>query len=111
MARCDTTKDFVCTAYIALTAGPRYYLALETLYSSTNYRISALNSAGAIIQFQDIEPVIDSTGYTNNVYRRVQAHVRSGSVPLVISSALDASEGLCKDFRVSPNATDYVDNC
>lgn len=95
----------------AVASGNRY-IVLQAMYRSTNYEITAYNGASTTpVLFDGVQPTIDSTGYTNGVYRRVKVGVRLGSESLATNAALDAGLGVCKDFRVGGVADSWLNNC
>jgi len=79
------------------------YLRLTPLYVSSHVRVT-LNGT----QFKGVQPIVDSTGRANDVFRRVQSRVDlydTSSFPYP-DGAVDVAGSLCKDFGVTD--TDYL---
>lgn len=75
------------------------YLRLTSLYTASHVRVSLGDGA----QFKEVQPIVDSTGRANNVFRRVQSRVNlydTSSFPYP-DGALDVSGDLCKDFGIT----------
>jgi len=110
------TGGYACTARLKLpnpiNGGDRSaYLRLAALYNKTNYRISLLNDSVPVL-FNAVQPEVDSTGRTNDLFRRVQTRVEMADVNFPYpESAIELNDNLCKDFRVTDDTSDYVDSC
>lgn len=76
------------------------YLRLSSFYVGAHFRVSL---SGA--QFKGVQPIVDSTGRANDVFRRVQSRIDlyDTSFPYP-DAAVDASEDFCKDFGVTDRA-------
>jgi Tfp pilus assembly protein PilX len=114
---CSTTLNsggYACSATITLPSpiggGARIaYLNLTSLYRSSSYQVTLL-SGGSTVDFDGVQPEVDSTGRSNDLFRRVQSRVEavSGIYP---QAAVQVSGNLCKSFSVTDNAADYTDTC
>jgi len=109
-----TTNAYACTADLdpALTGvsatNRSAYLRLTALYNtSTDFSVT-LKKAGTTVYFSGVQPIVDSTGRANDLYRRVSDRVEVGSVPYP-DGALDVGHNLCKAFTVGSSASDYSD--
>lgn len=103
-----SSETYVCQAPIAHSAAPtatKRYLVLQAMYRGTNVRVSAVNSAGDPVAMNSSQLIIDSTGATDQVYRRVQVRVGTGN-PSVTGTALDVGNSVCKDFYVGESIFD-----
>lgn len=100
---------YACSAtmILPLTGARIAYLRLTSLYKKANYRITLLN--GAIpVQFNAVQPEIDSTGRANNVFRRVKSRVELTDVNFPYpEAAVDVTSNFCKDFPVTDDPDDY----
>lgn len=79
------------------------YLRLTSLYAASHIRVSLGDGA----QFNEVQPIVDSTGRASDVFRRVQSRVNlydTSSFPYP-DAAVDTSNNLCKDFSITD--TDY----
>lgn len=125
-----TDKQYACKAIIALPAAVGQadpdrlkrtaYLRLDALYNdNTSFRIRLLNGPSMVgspsanmVQFSSVQPVVDSTGRANDLFRRIQSRVEIASSTFPFpQSSIDLSGGFCKAFRVTDNPNDYSDPC
>jgi Tfp pilus assembly protein PilX len=86
------------------------YLQLQAIYNGADYMVELLNGSGTIIDFDNVQPIVDSTGRANTQFRRVQARVSisKGGVPTQYpDAALSLQKDICKDFFVTNDAADY----
>lgn len=90
------------------------FLRLTSLYNKSNFRVS-LKFGTNLVQFNNVQPQIDSTGRANDLFRRVQTRVEFGdpSFPYP-NAAVQTTGSFCKNFRVTDKENDYfndVTNC
>lgn len=90
------------------------YLKLSQFYNAANteFRVIMRDAAGDKLRFKDVQPVVDSTGRANDLFRRIRSRIDVGvsSVPNP-ESAVDVSKSLCKIFAVTDStveATKYM---
>ena len=104
---------YACSATILLpdpvggTSASRVaYLNLSASYRATNYQIQLL-SGSTVVQFDAVQPIVDSTGRANDMFRRVESRIEtvSGTYP---SSAVSLSGNLCKKFSVTDTVAGYT---
>jgi Tfp pilus assembly protein PilX len=101
---CKTTIDVGET----ITSGERAYLRLSALYASTRYQLVLKDSSGNVVDFYGIQSVVDSTGRTNDVFRRVEARVQLNSTDYPYpEQALYLYGDLCKDMFVTNKGRHY----
>jgi len=85
------------------------YLKIGQFYSAANtqFRVSMLDASSTPLHFKDVQPVVDSTGRANDLFRRVQSRIDIGTsnVPNP-ESAVDVSKSLCKIFAVTDSKVD-----
>jgi hypothetical protein len=105
-----SSGGYACSATIVLTGpiggGTRTaYLNLAALYRRASYQVTLL-SGGGIVQFDAVQPEIDSTGRANDLFRRVESRVETvgGTYP---SAAVGITGNLCKTFSVTDKVSDY----
>jgi hypothetical protein len=103
---------YACTVNITMptpiNGGDRTaFLQLSALYNNSNYRITLLNG-GVPVKFNAVQPEVDSTGRTNDLFRRVQARVVlfDANFPFP-EAAVNVTGSVCKDFIVTDNVADY----
>jgi hypothetical protein len=110
--RCATSLSsggYACRAVLQLPTpiggGERTaYLRLTPMYNASHFRVT-LTKSGAPVQFNGVQPVVDSTGRANDLFRRVQSRVDliDTSFPYP-DAAVDVTGNLCKDFGVTDSA-------
>ena len=89
------------------------FLRLSSLYNKANYRVTMFNidSANGVddsINFNAVQPEIDSTGRANDLFRRVKVRVELSDVNFPYpDGAIDISGNFCKDFMVTDDVADY----
>lgn len=105
------SADLILPAPINGGAGRTAFLRLAGLYkNTTNYRLTLLNG-GVPVQFDGVQPTIDSTGRANDLFRRVQSRVEMTTSFPYPNAAVDTDGNLCKNFLVTDSITDYVNTC
>lgn len=110
-----TTTTYACKARISLPSvvdsnNSAVYLNLTALYNKTDYQVVLLNSADATktVYFRAVQPEIDSTGRANDLFKRVKTRIELSDVNFPYpESAIDVTNGFCKDFSITDNINDY----
>lgn len=83
------------------------FLRLTPLYNEARFQVvlsqgTPLSGGSNIVKFKDVQPIIDSTGRANDLFRRVQSRVNlydtSFSYP---DATIEVTNNLCKDFAVT----------
>ena len=87
------------------------YLRLTSLYNTSHFRVRISNGVIAdendIVKFKDVQPIIDSTGRTNDLFRRVKTRVNLYDTTFPYPDAtIDVTNNFCKDFGVTD--TSYI---
>lgn len=105
---------YACTVRLTLPtsvpAGSRTaFLRVGTIYNTADFRVS-LYSGTAPVQFDNVQPLIDSTGRASDIFRRVQTRVEFTDFPYP-DAAVDVTGNLCKNFIVTDVTTDYRNTC
>ena len=87
------------------------FLRLTSLYNKTNFRVSLLNG-NSTVQFNGVQPEIDSTGRANDLFRRVQSRVESSdpNFPYPVA-AVQTTGSFCKNFLITNSTVDYANKC
>ncbi len=123
--RCEPDFDdviYACSTTIALPTMPpgtqrEAYLQLAAIYNKapTNYKVELCRSLACppenIINFDNVQPIVDSTGRASDLFRRVRARVSvtpSGTQQQFPEAALLVDGNVCKDFQITNNAGEYV---
>lgn len=99
-ASCDTR---MCKVRIVGLPANSYFARISTLYRPTTLSITA-NSGASPVGLQGVQAVIDSTGRSQDVLRRIQVRVplSSSDANLHNDYALETTNGICKLFFAYP---------
>lgn len=100
---CQTTVNFNGIS----SANRTMYLRVTPIYRKTTFQLKL----GSGDQFAGVEPMVDSTGKSGDLYRRVQSRVRVQSSVLYPEFAVDVSNSFCKNFSVGSDPMDFVNYC
>ncbi|HJP81159.1 MAG TPA: hypothetical protein VJ841_02065 [Candidatus Saccharimonadales bacterium] len=117
LVRCDTNLSanaYACTATIKLPASidgqtganRNAYLHLGALYNDSHFQIK-LRQGSTPVRFDSVQPIVDSTGRANDVFRRVQARVQLSSDYAYPDAAIDLQGDLCKNFTITNDNSGY----
>jgi hypothetical protein len=97
---------YACTTLITLPepigGGDRTaFLRLTPLYNDAHFRVTLLRS-GTVVNFNGVQPKVDSTGRANDLFRRVVSRVDliDTSFPYP-EAAVEVTGNFCKDFSVT----------
>jgi len=114
--RCNASfvdGEYACTAVLRLpnpinggSSDRNAYLRLTALYNNAHYRVRLMNG-NQYVQFNRVQPIVDSTGRANDVFRRVQARVELKGDFTHPEAALDMQGNLCKNFTVTDTDAGY----
>ncbi len=78
------------------------YLRLTPFYKAAHFEVRLFNSADLNeVNFEGVQPLIDSTGRANDLFRRVQSRVEMTDTTFPYpDAAVDVTTEFCKDFTV-----------
>jgi Tfp pilus assembly protein PilX len=82
------------------------FLRLSALYNAASYKVELKNGASDV-QFDRVQPIVDSTGRTNDVFRRVQSRVELTSDFVYPHAEIDIEGDLCKNFTITNEDSGY----
>lgn len=100
-----------------LRIAPRYRGAQVrvTLYNagSSTAPLSTVVRNANLVNFDGVQPRIDSTGRANDLFRRTEVRVEADTNVVYPLSAVDISGSFCKTFSVTDRVADYEldDSC
>lgn len=98
-----------CTATITLPTLPNRqdaFLRLLAPYNTqTTFRVKLLNGATPV-QFDGVQPKVDSTGRANDQFRRISTRLQQKDFPYV-DAAIDMTSDLCKTFTVGADSSKF----
>ncbi len=115
----DKIGSYACTATIELPNEPglrgnnnNYYLRVTPIYGGTHFKAELKNSStNNIVNFSEVQPIIDSTGRASDVFRRIQARVRLDSATDLPEYTVETAETICKNMQVSDGSFYQPNNC
>jgi len=111
---CDSdisSGGYSCSATIMVNSSmDNKFLRLSSIYNKTNYRITLLNGSN-IVEFNSVQPEVDSTGRTNDMFRRVKSRVELNTNFPYPEATIDVTGNLCKDFIITNNVKYYSNSC
>lgn len=84
-------------------------LRLTSIYVGTKVRVTLYNSSDQRVDFNGVQPTVDSTGRANDLFRRVEARLSLAADIQLPEAAIDMEYPLCKDFFVTDTNADWFD--
>jgi hypothetical protein len=93
------------------------FLRLAAVYRGANVRVTLLDASNNVVNFEAVQPDVDSTGRANDVYRRVDSRLEFGysgigaNNPTIPNAAVDLGGSLCKDYAVSTTGVIQSGGC
>ena len=116
----NSGEIYLCSAVLTIpnpeggnASNREAYLQLASYYGATSYSVELIGSSGKPVEFQGVQPIVDSTGRASDLFRRVQARIYltdGGSKLPFPETALYVRDNLCKDFFVTNDPSDYDPN-
>lgn len=110
-----SSADYACAARFTIpepyngdATSRTAYLRLTAFYNPTHFKV-VLYNGGNVVQFNEAQAIVDSTGRANDLFRRIQSRVDlvDTSMPFP-EAAVDLTGNFCKDFSVTDDS--YVAN-
>lgn len=117
LIKCDKSAgsgQYICTVTIRLASTVKAgqaatFLSLAAFYNPTDFRVQlSYDSSTDFIEFDGVQPEVDSTGRANDLFRRVVSRVELEGTFQYPVAALETAGNLCKTFSVTTDTTDYV---
>lgn len=112
-----TVGSYACSVTINLPIGAAYasnanswFLRVTPLYGQSHFRVELLNG-GTSVPMNEVQPIIDSTGQSADVYRRVQARVRLNLLADLPGYAVESANTICKNMQVSDGSFFLPNSC
>ena len=91
-----------------------FFLVLNTVYSNptTKVIIKMKNSSDEEIPFFNVQPIVDSTGRSGDLFRRVEARIGTkNGATLLPTAELSSNSDIKKDFYVTEKCIQGTDKC
>lgn len=109
--RCTSMPSNVGMCRVALYVNEidEAYIIIRSIYGATHFTVSIDDNTGSPVNFDGIQPHVDSTGRADNLFRRIDAAVELRPVALPYpEAAVDVSGGnpatagdFCKAFFIT----------
>lgn len=81
------------------------FMRLTPIYKAANFKVELLNASDQVVQFDGVQPKVDSTGRANDQFRRVESRIsfddQNFPVPDFAVQLEDGANALCKNFWVT----------
>ena len=107
--------EYSCKAVIdvdEIAAGSETaFLRLTSIYKGGSVKVSLQKTDGTIVNFDGVQPIVDSTGRASNLFRRVEARLQIGDDFAYPENAIELKNSLCKDFSVSGSGSAVAGRC
>ena len=87
------------------------FLRLVSIYKGGSIKVSLQKSDGTTVNFDGVQPIVDSTGRASNLFRRVEARLQIGDDFAYPDNAVELKNSLCKDFSISGDGAAAVGRC
>lgn len=91
-----------------------FFLVLNQLYSEPSIKVTVnmINNKGNTIDFFNVQPIVDATGRSGDLFRRVEARIGTDNgASLVPTAELSTNSAINKDFPVTKNCIDGTKGC
>lgn len=92
-----------------------FFLVLNQLYSEPSIKVTVnmINSTtGDTMDFFNVQPIVDATGRSGDLFRRVEARIGTDNgASLVPTAELSTNSDINKDFPVTKNCIDGTEAC
>lgn len=92
-----------------------FFLVLNQLYSEPSIKVTVnmINSTtGDTMDFFNVQPIVDATGRSGDLFRRVEARIGTDNgASLVPTAELSTNSAINKDFPVTKNCIDGTEAC
>ena len=113
-ASMGSLQQYACSIVLTIpSATQSAYLYLASMYGDTDYQVSMLDASGDVVDFDGIQPQIDSTGRTGDIFRRVAARVERrnpDAASLYPRATVDITNNFCKTFAVGTTPDVYINS-
>jgi Tfp pilus assembly protein PilX len=109
---------YACTVNLSFTglntdpAVNMYYVRISSFYANTHVQMQLRSggSSGTVVKFNNVQPEIDVTGRTNDVFRRVKARVQFNAAAYMPNYAIQSGQTVCKNMLVTDAQITSSDN-
>lgn len=114
-SKCDSnfSSGYACSVRLSIPSLADKQISLlevKPIYNNMDYRVT-LWKGDTLVQFNNVQTKIDSTGRASDIYRRIETRVESSVSQSYPTSAVEISGNLCKDFGVTDVASTIYRSC
>ncbi|PIZ62055.1 hypothetical protein COY17_03100 [Candidatus Saccharibacteria bacterium CG_4_10_14_0_2_um_filter_52_9] len=102
----SASKPRHCNVKITGLNSTFYLLNMRSIYGKAAVTITAYDSDGNLLRIKDAQTVVDSTGKSQDVLRRVQARIPAQNGYDHPDFSLETTGNLCKQLQLAPNSAD-----
>ena len=97
---CNNTQ---CSMKITGLNSTNYYLRLLSFYKDVSLQITGTDSSGTAAKLQGAQAVVDATGKSQDILRRIQVRLplTASSTNLMSDYALQTTDAVCKRFAAT----------
>ncbi len=112
---CRNLNGFACEyeitgMNIVNTGSDRYFARIKSIYNDADVRIEGESTpSGAAIEFLGAQVMVDVTGKSNDVLRRIKVHLGNPNYPIP-EFAVQGLDGICKGIQISP-PSEVINSC
>lgn len=108
----NVIDEYACTATLIIPAPTSSsYLYLASPYGAVDYKVEMIDGGGSVVDFDGVQPTVDSTGRAADVFRRVKARVEQSTggdaQSLYPRATIDITNNFCKSFAVGSTVDAY----
>ncbi|MGI8636400.1 MAG: hypothetical protein ACR2KZ_13460, partial [Segetibacter sp.] len=106
---CSDNVPYACKVNItdnSDTSTADYYLRLIPVYNKTSYQVQMKNGSD-VVYFNNVQPLIDSTGRASNLFRRTATRVTYDSEMVNTLGGFDSTQSICKGYSIAALVEDY----
>ena len=113
---CDSNEQYLCSITLTFdgslpdTSSNNYMLRVTSYYRGAHVRLSLANS-GTTVNFDNVQPLIDVTGRTNDVFRRIQTRVAFEGDYFMSQYGLSSGSDICKQMTITNDLATSRNNC
>lgn len=112
-SRCSnpgTGQQYLCQKNVGVTAGTNYMLRVTSYYRGAHIKLE-LRSGANVVNFDNVQPLIDVTGKTNDVFRRIQSRVAFEGDYFMPEFAIGTAGDICKQMVITDQDSSSSDSC
>lgn len=114
----ENMKNYSCKATIQLTGynfgTQKVYIHVGAVYKSADFSVELVDATGASVPLKNSQYIVDVTGKAGtDTFRRIKQTIKLGDYGVTsdLDAALVAGDGICKQFVLRADTTQYDQGC